>query len=372
MNSLSSMTELHYRLSFATPAFLGNAQQQAQWRTPPIKALIRQWWRVVKAPLVEYKASNLLAAENQLFGAAGKEGANWGKSRVRLRLEHWNPGNLKEWPDLDIKARHAEVQGGRDIGADLYLGFGPLEFSRTLKRTALGVNKSSGAQRTAIGESPNAKSDQVLSLRVPTEHLDELKAALQLAAWFGTLGSRSRNGWGSLDWVALESTPALLPLSSSALVPFTRPLASCFEHDWPHSVGLSSDGRPAVWLSSIKTSWRDVMRDLAVLKIAFRTSLSLEGVVDGVFALRHLLAYPVTNHGVREWGGKARLGGQIRFKLARVGADWQARVVHLPCALPAELLNSLSAGNRRMVESEQLGAWQSIHAVLDKNIKRLA
>ena len=366
------MTELHYRLSFNTPAFLGNAQQQAQWRTPPIKALIRQWWRVVRAESVGYDAARLLAAENELFGAAGKEGASWGKSNVKLRLEHWNPGNLKDWPDLDIKARHPEVQGGRDIGADLYLGFGPLEFSRALKRTALGINKATGAQRSAIGDSPNAKSDQILALRFPSKHLAEITAATQLAAWFGTLGSRSRNGWGSLEWLALESTQALLPLSSSVIAGFTRPLASCFNIDWAHSIGCSSDGRPAVWLSQTKTNWRDVMRDLAVLKIAFRTSLSLAGKPDGVFALRHLLAYPVTNHSVREWGGKARLGGQIRFKVARVGADWQARVVHLPCALPAELLNNLSADNRRMVASEQLGAWQTVHDLLDKNIQRLA
>ena len=40
------MQTFHYRLSFFTPAFLGNANQQAQWRTPPLKALLRQWWRV--------------------------------------------------------------------------------------------------------------------------------------------------------------------------------------------------------------------------------------------------------------------------------------------------------------------------------------
>lgn len=31
-----------YHLHFQTPAFLGNASQNAQWRTPPIKALLRQ------------------------------------------------------------------------------------------------------------------------------------------------------------------------------------------------------------------------------------------------------------------------------------------------------------------------------------------
>lgn len=39
------MKKLEYQVSFTTPAFLGNAEQQAQWRTPPFKALIRQWWR---------------------------------------------------------------------------------------------------------------------------------------------------------------------------------------------------------------------------------------------------------------------------------------------------------------------------------------
>ena len=40
------MKTFTYTLSFTTPAFLGNASQQAQWRTPPVKALLRQWWRV--------------------------------------------------------------------------------------------------------------------------------------------------------------------------------------------------------------------------------------------------------------------------------------------------------------------------------------
>ena len=37
-----SMRELTYQVSFNTPAFLGNSEQQAQWRTPPFKALLRR------------------------------------------------------------------------------------------------------------------------------------------------------------------------------------------------------------------------------------------------------------------------------------------------------------------------------------------
>ena len=39
-----TMQTYSYRISFQTPAFLGNAQQQAQWRTPPFKGLLCQWW----------------------------------------------------------------------------------------------------------------------------------------------------------------------------------------------------------------------------------------------------------------------------------------------------------------------------------------
>ena len=31
------MKKLEYTVSFTTPAFLGNAEQNGQWRTPPFK-----------------------------------------------------------------------------------------------------------------------------------------------------------------------------------------------------------------------------------------------------------------------------------------------------------------------------------------------
>jgi len=42
------MLRQEYKVSFVTPAFLGNAEQAGQWRTPPFKALLRQWWRVAE------------------------------------------------------------------------------------------------------------------------------------------------------------------------------------------------------------------------------------------------------------------------------------------------------------------------------------
>ena len=39
-NTAMSMQQMSYEVSFLTPAFLGNAEQNGQWRTPPFKALL--------------------------------------------------------------------------------------------------------------------------------------------------------------------------------------------------------------------------------------------------------------------------------------------------------------------------------------------
>ncbi|MEF8731170.1 MAG: hypothetical protein V5B40_04410 [Candidatus Accumulibacter meliphilus] len=102
-------TTLAYDLSFATPAFVGDAAQQAQWRTPPFKALIRQWWRVVKAPQVGFQVDGpdgLRAAEHKLFGSASDNfGESSHQSLVRLRLKDWGVGQLANsgWPRQEIQ-----------------------------------------------------------------------------------------------------------------------------------------------------------------------------------------------------------------------------------------------------------------------------
>ena len=103
-----TMRELAYQVSFNTPAFLGNAQQEAQWRTPPFKALLRQWWRVVKAPEVAYDYRALLKLENSLFGSAGDANGG-GRSQVQLRLSSWDVGKLDGFPSMASHA-HPEVK----------------------------------------------------------------------------------------------------------------------------------------------------------------------------------------------------------------------------------------------------------------------
>lgn len=361
------MQELIYQVSFNTPAFLGNALQQAQWRTPPFKALLRQWWRVAKAKELGYDADKLRRAEGQVFGTASDDGPNKSlQSKVRLRLEPhaddgdkvaaWAPGGMKQWPADEPREPHPEV--GRQVGTDLYLGYGPLEYDSAARQAKLGTSKSSGKQRTAIVE----KVWMTLRLRLPDGLSAEVEAAMQLAAWFGTLGSRSRNAWGSLHIEARSGT-ALQPLTVAALDGYTRAMRDSLKLDWPHAIGHDTRGH-FVWNTPERSTWREVMKDLARTKIAFRTlAAPFPNARPGALEPRHLIAYPVTNHVVQleGWGNNGRLPNQLRFKLARTPNNkLQGVLVHLPCKLPAPLTKGI-----RGPLPDQDALWSAIHRVLD-------
>lgn len=395
------MKRLEYQVSFTTPAFLGNAEQNGQWRTPPFKALLRQWWRVVKAPQVRFNVDALRSAENDLFGTASDNGeVKSHRSLVRFRLSHWDDGKMTQWPANEPSEFHREVgESGRKVGTDLYLGFGPLENDRNSRSTQLGTSKSSGQKRTAIDD----KAKATLRLMLPSDCEAELCAAMQLAAWFGTVGSRSRNGWGALQM----AHDHLKPLTRADLESLNviRQLSECLGEEgeeWPHAIGKDDEG-PLVWRTKATGDWRVVMKELARIKIAFRTTpgkLKLDGIADGVISGRQILAYPVTNHAVlgpihagsKEAGwveldsrtnkpktdkrGKyiqsARLANQIRFKLARTAdGKLEGIIVHLPCKVPVEMVNKLSQKDQDFIRNNELAVWQAVHAVLDQHATRL-
>jgi CRISPR-associated protein Cmr1 len=92
-----------YTLTFTTPAFLGDANQNARWRTPPIKHELRHWWRVAYAADHGFRVnvSEMRREEGLLFGNAwlshrvGRRDQNtFTKSLVRLRLDKWDDGRI--------------------------------------------------------------------------------------------------------------------------------------------------------------------------------------------------------------------------------------------------------------------------------------
>lgn len=351
---MQKMKETSLELSFATPAFLGNAEQKAQWRTPPFKALLRQWWRVAKAKELEYDYRKLLLAENRLFGRAADEGKST-RSALLLKLNTWETGNLSRIPGShDI--RHPEVK--RSIDSHLYLGYGPIT--------------SKGLARNAIAPS-SVKA--VLWLGFPEAFADEIQRTIQLMAWFGTLGSRSRNGWGSL-MVDKAGGMELQPLIDKHLSDLCRPLPDCLREEWAHAIGCDTRG-PLIWQTEPYPQWETAMTELAKIKIAFRTRFKFQGGGNKGHSTpqeRHVIAYPVTNHTLSGLGQSARLANQIRFKVLKtLEGKFTALIFHLPCSAPDNGFLDRLRNEKQTFKGLQAKVWKEIHQTLDGHqaLKRL-
>lgn len=343
------MQTTHYTVQFNTPAFLGNAQQQGQWRTPPFKALLRQWWRVAVAQQVRYNPEALRQRENALFGTAVDGEGDSRQSLIRIRLSHWDMGQLKDWPGTST-VTHPEVKNREGkptpVGSDLYLGFGPLEYNSSSRGTAIKHKAAIQADGTAT-----------FSLAVPSGHAPDIQTALWLMDRYGTLGGRSRNGWGSLSLQPADEGTAALDgqLSSQLAMPWQEAL----QRDWPHALGTDAQGA-LVWQTGAFDDWKKLMQELARTKIALRTQFRFTSGKDAPAPeSRHWLSYPITNHSVRSWGSNARLPNSLRFKVRPAPGNAQKVVgviFHVPCLPPPAFQPDTRAIER---------VWQTVHTFLD-------
>ncbi|WP_457676795.1 RAMP superfamily CRISPR-associated protein [Thiolapillus sp.] len=323
---------------FVTPAFLGNAEQSGQWRTPPFKHLLRECWRVVWMAEHGYNThlEVLRKQEEHLFGAAANGQGN--RSRLRLRLGRWEAGRLHTWPSSGRKVHHPKVIN-RQVDAGLYLGFGPLLNDNQKRTTILKKN-------AAIEAGEQAE----LKLAFPGEHTLLLDRALRLAHAYGTLGGRSRNGWGSLELEGYDTAGMALPL---------RPWAECLDRDWPHAIGSDDDGRPLIWRTEVHQDWQALMTTFAELKIGLRTQFPFRHGKDTQKPEpRHWLAYPVTNHPVHGWNNY-RLPNSLRFKVRRGERGVYGVIFHMPHCPPKR--------EREIDTSELRDIWRQVHDFLDRS-----
>ncbi len=353
------MLRADYQIRFNCPAFLGDAEQQSAWRTPPFKALLQHWWRIAVAKQYNYDWQGMREAEGRLFGHAWLGNGSWAmRSRVRIKLIHCNQGGLTEWVKDDPKVKHPEVKFS--IGSQLYLGYGSLDFKKGLKNSP------------AI----NANEENQLTLIYPEAADEELTHALQLIHLFGTLGGRSRNAWGSVELSATSvgATPLsrqtplqghdVLLNGNADLTRFQRSLKDCLTQEWPHAIGTDEKGM-LIWKTEACISWMAVMRKLAEVKIGYRTSLS----VTKPFDERQVLALPVTRHTPKELKND-RLAGQMRSKIIQQKGRFIGLVFHLPCKIPVEVAGKLRHPDAQKLIASQEAIWRKVHAYLDLYLQR--
>jgi len=266
------------------------------------------------------------------------------KSLVRMRLRQWSEGKETQWSSPDAQVQHPNVHDRDDrqkpVGAQLYMGFGPLIYD---KGTALKA-------RAAI----QAKEKAELAVAFPDEHAALLDQALQLMHQYGTVGGRSRNGWGSYS---------LNPTNGHNLHGSATPsqaLTKCLGMDWPHAVGTDAQGMLA-WQTQPHKDWASLMKTLAQIKIALRTQFVFTTGKTQNPEDRHWLSYPVTNHTVTSWGNNARLPNTLRFK-ARPAENDDGQLIgvifHMPHKPPSEFGSSPQTLQR---------IWQQVHTHLDQS-----
>ncbi len=360
-----------YKITFITPAFLWNVFQKGQWRVPPFKALLRHWWRVAYAHEVGYDWKELLKKEARIFGAASDDGGTKsGKSRVRLRLEKWDPGDVKVLtstknrfvchPEVDLSRLRSEVKRNfycsehkkyHLIDSFLYLGYGPVNIRGLANPPAV----FNALNMSAIYINPSSANDQKL--------FSAFSCAINLCNWFGTIGGRSRNGWGSFVLSPMDGTENIpeFPSSKNELEKecgdILRPLDDCLTLDWPHAIGMDDKG-PLIWKTKRRDLWEEVMKDLAEIKIAFRTAFPFTS--SNRAEDRHILAYPVTHHNVL--GNNARLANQIRFKIRKTENKYYGVIYHTPAKCPLKGVDHIP----------EIEVWQKVHNQLDARSERLS
>lgn len=380
--------EVKIKICFLVPAFLGGADQTGQWRTPPFKAELRRWWRVVYAASQSFDidVEEMRKREGMLFGNAwlsrkvgnksNKTVQDHCKSLVRIKLSGWEKGRLTSWNRLDTdRIVHPEVERTNyKVWPYSYLGYGPLS-----------ATKSDGS-RLIHKPVIDAGEDTRLSIKVPEEYVAEIEAALYLMSSFGSVGGRSHNGWGSFVLEPLGASH----LPKVELNKFFRNWKNALNLDWPHALGGDESG-PLIWRTAPRNSWQEVMRDLAIVKIGLRTQLkfsfneiggdkeiirkirgekAIVGVKHEKPQYRHWLAYPVTNHPVVSWDRTksswneseklSRLPNSLHFTVRPVkNSDGQLRgvIYHMPWSPPS----SFKPDKQQIVQ-----VWKQVHRFLDE------
>ena len=172
--------ELFFDVEFVTPAFLGGADGNAEIRTAPFKTGIRYWWRILYGS--KYNELNKLKlTEDTIFGSTKQ------KSAVDIVINNCIENYTDNYGFPNGK-RIPVVSRGREIKINIldYLAYGKYKYYR-----------GQGNVYTNTYIKPNTKFQIKIIISNPT-YQEEILDAVKMFVLYGGIGSRSRNGFGSM------------------------------------------------------------------------------------------------------------------------------------------------------------------------------
>ena len=159
--------DVAYRV--VTPLFCAGADpNRAELRLPSFKGALRFWWRALAWSRCGGELERIREEEDTLFGSAGK-----GQSRVIIRL------------DAGSNSTEFDFGENLEIGhGSRYLGYGVLEGEKRKRACLL---------------APFEFTVRLRGRRLNDQQIVSIKDALVALGTFGGMGSKSRNGYGSLS-----------------------------------------------------------------------------------------------------------------------------------------------------------------------------
>ncbi len=326
-----------------TPMFLGNANQEAELRAAPFKGLLRYWWRVAEGDKHPDPGS-LLREENRLFGSPDEE--HGGKSQVTVEVKALSQMTAKKEAFSNpgqVDHPECEKTGKKTNPLNYLAGMGLIHY----KNGILHSYYDSGEKFR-------------LSITVGKDALPSVQEPLRLISTFGSIGSRSRNGWGCFAW------QEQINLAGLSFANFSDAL----DRDYPHCLGKNNKGILLWKTKEPRSKWENCMKDLAEAYISIRAGSTQKGIPKlevnaGSPPDRHLLGYPVTNHNVTKpgWDNQGRHGSALRLIVRKEADGHRGYILHLPHLFSEQMWKD---GKQRQIE-----IWQKVHANLDKLCQRV-
>lgn len=233
-------------LELVTPCFCGGSDPaaSAEWRAQSVRGQLRWWFRAVAGPVVGDDVEKLKELEASIFGDTGQSSAvriaTLGQPRIWSPTDRRSIGrdlSAEELANLWWREGHGETK--EDTLARLRV-FNPRNRNEVVSSNPLhylgyGCITHNGLERPCLapGQSLELRIAEAPTARSSANPEAWSRFALALRAWLllGGLGSRSRNGWGSLSVhggmkqgeANGKESPAQAEGSSPSEVPVHRP-----------------------------------------------------------------------------------------------------------------------------------------------------
>ena len=190
-------------LTLVTPGFFGGAnpdsEQDTDLRVPSLRGMLRWWWRALYRNYLD--EPTLLELQNAIWGATSRS------SLIVLRIK-----------TLQKSVRRFNYKDRSNVRSDFARLHNIRQTCTGLHYLAYGMDEKSGGQtQQRFYVEPNARWQLFASVRgnrrkwtirvrgkeyviTAQDVKNQLLAALSLLCQFGGVGSKSRNGFGSLQW----------------------------------------------------------------------------------------------------------------------------------------------------------------------------